>query len=988
MLPQSTHSTHSTQPVLQVTIFQMTMLLTLFVLTVLIVQPTTSAMTLSADRQGDTPYDCAAATGIDVGDCNVLVTLYSETDGSNWRTNSGWLQTNSPCGWHGVSCLGSRVTELDLNTNQLRGSIPEELGQLSNLTKLVLLINELSGSIPTELGQLSNLTELVLFDNKLSGSIPAELGQLSNLTFLLLNGNQLNGSIPPELGQLSNLTRLWLYHNDLSGAIPAELGQLSNLTFLWLVGNDLSGAIPAELGQLSNLTSLDLNLNKLSGSIPPELGQLSNLTFLDLHSNKLGGSIPAELGQLSNLTRLHLYSNQLNGQIPSPLVCPSVWPNITEFNIDFNRLGAEDQQSADCLNDRSSTWESTQTIPPANVQVSVLSLMSARLTWEPILYTADGGYYEIGLSTNGGASYNVVATTSDKTIDNITIAELTPGIQYTFAVRTFTPAHNGQNDSNAFDDQQNDLTSDFGEGVTVSLSTPTPPFNTPTNTPTSTPTNPPTATPTNTPTATSSPTPQGDIHEPNNTCATANAIPSDGSLQTHTVHRQGDVDWVKFEAQANRGYRIDARIPIGSKADVTLEMYSSCDSLPEDEWNERFTPGVRLDFTAPSSGSFYLKLANVDAAVAGDDVGYELSVTELSEEPQGGAVIILAGRYKANDRLQGNIYNIAENVFRLFEANGYDANDIYYLAPEPRTGRDASATMDNLRLAITEWAPQTVGANQALTLYLVDHGDRDLLFIDELNNERLAPDQLDEWLTSFEEAVPTANVNVVVEACHSGSFIEGAKSVSKTGRVVITSTNVDWDAYVTDAGAFFSDQLIVSLELGRNLFTSYLDAKRYVGNSKEFQEPWIDANGNRNPGEDDDFTIAAQRGFAYAGTLPGDRWSPHIFSVEGPETLTNRSGILTADIRDNMGIDRAWAVIYPPSYEPPTPGPELVAETLEKLLLDPTGEGDTFTARYSGFNEIGTYRIVIHAQDEDGLAALPYVIEVEVGNRLYLPLIQ
>jgi Leucine-rich repeat (LRR) protein len=44
----------------------------------------------------------------------------------------------------------------------------------------------------------------------LSGSIPPELGKLTNVVNLYLTNNQLSGSIPPELGNLTNLVEFIL----------------------------------------------------------------------------------------------------------------------------------------------------------------------------------------------------------------------------------------------------------------------------------------------------------------------------------------------------------------------------------------------------------------------------------------------------------------------------------------------------------------------------------------------------------------------------------------------------------------------------------------------------------------------------------------------------------------------------------------------------------------------------------------------------------
>ena len=161
----------------------------------------------------------------------------------------------------------------------MSGSIPAEIGGLTNLTDLYLNYNGLSGSIPAQIGDLTNLTTLFLSINELSGSIPAEIGDLTNLTDLSLHGNRLSGSIPAEIGDLTNLATLWLLGNRLSGSIPAEIGDLTNVTSLWLSGNSLSGSIPAEIGDLTNLATLYLSGNSLSGCVPAVLAAVPRIFF-------------------------------------------------------------------------------------------------------------------------------------------------------------------------------------------------------------------------------------------------------------------------------------------------------------------------------------------------------------------------------------------------------------------------------------------------------------------------------------------------------------------------------------------------------------------------------------------------------------------------------------------------------------------------------------------------------------------------------------
>ena len=250
-------------------------------------------------------------------DRQVLVAFYTATGGPGWDQDGNWNSASAIGTWYGVETNSAGfVTELELDDNNLSGSLPARLGDLAQLERLVLDGNEISGRIPPELGNLSNLTMLNLRGNDLEGSIPSELGALAMLDTLDLFNTGVSGAIPPSLGDLGSLQRLTLGWNQLSGPIPGEMGRLDNATYMNFSRNELTGTIPPELGDLDSIELLSVSRNNLTGTIPTELGQLATIERLYLYDNRLTGGIPSVLGQLTRLDLLWIHQNELTGPIP------------------------------------------------------------------------------------------------------------------------------------------------------------------------------------------------------------------------------------------------------------------------------------------------------------------------------------------------------------------------------------------------------------------------------------------------------------------------------------------------------------------------------------------------------------------------------------------------------------------------------------------------------------------------------------------------
>ena len=292
-----------------------------------------------------------------------LAVFFYSLSGDKWRNKRGFLSESHECDWESIDCKNEYIEEIDLTQNQLKGSLPTEIGLLTRCEKLYLndnLIvgslpseigllqrlrilklsrNSLSGSIPSELGNCRSLTELRFYSNKFSGlllpsnfnpmslqhfnlasneftgSLPEAISEFTRLSYFKAGNNKLTGTIPSTIGSMISLEVFDIEHNIFSGSIPTGVTNLSYLRILDLKHNQLTGTIPMHINNLTELRSLQLDNNQISGTIPDTIQHLQKVISIDLSHNAINGTIPSSLGELSNLNKLHLHSNQITGSV-------------------------------------------------------------------------------------------------------------------------------------------------------------------------------------------------------------------------------------------------------------------------------------------------------------------------------------------------------------------------------------------------------------------------------------------------------------------------------------------------------------------------------------------------------------------------------------------------------------------------------------------------------------------------------------------------
>ncbi len=254
--------------------------------------------------------------------------------------------------YYSVDLTGELPAELgylkNLKTLDLQGEftyLPDELGEMENLE--VFDVRCAATNEPTFIGRLTNLTSLELMC-KYAGPVPAEIGNLKKLTKLTIGHSTYPSdynhftSLPDEIGDLENLQTLYIYGGFEGAALPAAIGRLTNLTTFQIQKTGFV-SIPDEIGNLKNIKTLSWQSNKFK-TIPKGIGGMTGLTSLQLYDNELEGGIPEEIGNLTNLTSLSLYNNKLSGSIEMLSKLPNLKSvylsnNQLDGNIDFDWSG-------------------------------------------------------------------------------------------------------------------------------------------------------------------------------------------------------------------------------------------------------------------------------------------------------------------------------------------------------------------------------------------------------------------------------------------------------------------------------------------------------------------------------------------------------------------------------------------------------------------------------------------------------------------------
>lgn len=301
-----------------------------------------------------------------------LIALYNATDGPNWVINTNWNTAQTVDNWSGVTVTNGRVTGITQSFNNLTGTLPTELQNLSELTNLNIGFNNLSGTFP-DLTGLSNLETLIIGQNNFQfGDIENEwVFYVDNITNFLCCPFKNVGDViaidlvigddyllqMPEISG-TGVTYQWFKNGEelvgetnidlnISNAQVSDLGNYVCVASSPIVTATISSELIGIFGdipqnQIDALIDLynDTNgpnwTNNNNWDTPEPVYTWENVFVqgdkiieLNLVNNNLNGTLPVSIGNLIDLQLLNIANNQISGAIPSEI------GNLTELQTLF-----------------------------------------------------------------------------------------------------------------------------------------------------------------------------------------------------------------------------------------------------------------------------------------------------------------------------------------------------------------------------------------------------------------------------------------------------------------------------------------------------------------------------------------------------------------------------------------------------------------------------------------------------------------------------
>lgn len=407
------------------------------------------------------------------------------------------------------------------------------------------------------------------------------------------------------------------------------------------------------------------------------------------------------------------------------------------------------------------------------------------------------------------------------------------------------------------------------------------------------------------------------------------------------------------------------------------------DTMPEAQEANKVTTNSYL-VSNITDGLYYLHIRSEDT-VGGlsDTTHFAVSIGEGNDTSSvlsglGQVIIVAGGGAKSTNTLWPATNALTLQAYRTFKARGFSDNDIYLYHPDQGIDIDGNGSFetisDDTTPTVAEFQAQIKAFRDSdetgpLYIYLVDHGAIDKFQI--LPYDILKADEFDSMLDNF-QSLTNRQVVVVIEACHSGSFID---DLEDENRIVLTSTD-DQLAFLNQSGSLsYSAFLLQGVFRGLSMTAAHENSKALLS---ELGRPYTNMRPQVTPSTIDPVV---------GGDVFIADFVPEISSYLPSGNVNHAANTalgLQIAFSDHDEKMKVWAVITPPDFTPPTTSsadfatPQVFLPKVDLTLTDSASH--TYQGSYQNLSFRGTYLVQFFAQMPNGEVLVSNTASVNVDD--------
>jgi len=312
---------------------------------------------------------------------------------------------------------------------------------------------------------------------------------------------------------------------------------------------------------------------------------------------------------------------------------------------------------------------------------------------------------------------------------------------------------------------------------------------------------------------------------------------------------------------------------------------------------------------------------------------------------------------------------MAANIYDALVFQGYTDDALYVMSPGVFTdGWDGLPNASNLKYALGQWTRgySHTNATQDLVVCLLGNTLNSKFVLNQ--SETVSQDSLDITFQQLENQIPGKLV-LITDMPNAWEFVSQSAQSGSSKRIHISGSSVN-DGHTLivmnniSFSTFFWQRILNGFDV-KSAFTASKDALSILN---QYQSPCLEANGDGNVNEYEDYVSAREFTIGYGIMRAQDTVT--IASVMPPKELEGESHatIWAKKVISTGEIEKVWAIVVPPGFHQED---NTVIDQFPQIDLQYQSETDRYEGVYSDFDQFGQYRIAIYAKSKNGMTSIP-----------------